>query len=64
LSLVDTFHVTVTVNLQKYCPFLCFSPTVCRCATRRSVFVYLQSRELLHSHDSFIFDKQISDVCG
>ena len=35
LSLVDTFHVRVTVHLQKYCPFLCFSPTVRRYATRR-----------------------------
>lgn len=35
LSLVDTSHVMVTVHLQKYFLFLCFSPTVRRYATRR-----------------------------
>jgi hypothetical protein len=43
--------------------FLTNCMSICYTLKECSVFVYLPSRELLHSHDSFTFAKQTSDLC-
>ena len=50
LSLVVTLRVMVTVHLQKYCPFLCFSPSLRRYATRRR-------------NVQFLFAYQVENCC-